>query len=250
MGDDTTGNAVKLENSSIIGRLLDEISWEGNARKYRGGGRGKENVLTAEVFYPLSFLPRTAFLGEVVAHAHGADAARGRVTAEIEDAQISLLHGDVQLAGSTIRVQPDVLLTSPSTYTFVEAKRIRSSRFQADQLAREFVATLQQASDQIPLLLVILGSPPPVAVDKIPGRVQLEDAIVQRLDRVVTGGEPSSGIDELVNRIPETLAWTTWAEIRAVLEVNRDRFSSAPHGLAATVSRLCDAAMTAIDWHS
>jgi hypothetical protein len=250
MGDDLSGAAVELENSSIIGRLLDEISWEGNARKYRGGGRGKENVLTAEVFYPLSFLPRAAFLGEVVGQAHGADIARGRVAAEIEDALISLLHGDIPLADSTIRVQPDVLLTSPSTFTFVEAKRIRSSRFQADQLAREFVATLQRAGDRVPLFLVVLGSPPPVAVDKMPGRVQLGEAVTQRLGRVMPDLEPSSSIHELISRIPETLAWTTWAEIRTVLGANRDRFSGAPHGLAATVTRLCDAAMTAIDWHS
>ena len=38
---------------SAIGRLLDEISWEGNARKYRGGGLGRENVLTVEVFSAL-----------------------------------------------------------------------------------------------------------------------------------------------------------------------------------------------------
>jgi hypothetical protein len=25
---------------SAIGRPIDELSWEGNARKYRGGGRG------------------------------------------------------------------------------------------------------------------------------------------------------------------------------------------------------------------
>lgn len=250
MGDDIAIDAVDLENSSIIGRLLDEISWEGNARKYRGGGRGKENVLTAEVFYPLSFLPRAAFLGEVIAQAHGADAARRRVVAEIEDAQISLLHGDVPLADSTIRVQPDVLLTSPSTYTFIEAKRIRSSRFQTDQLAREFVITLQEAGDRVPLLLVILGSPPPVVVDKIPGRVQLEEAIVQRLDRVVTGPEPSSRVEDLLGALPDTVAWTTWAEIRALLVANRHRFSGAPDGLAATVTRLCDAAITAIDWHS
>ena len=106
MGDDLSGPAVELENSSIVGRLLDEISWEGNAKKYRGGGRGKENRPNSEVFYPLSFLPRAAFLGEVVARAHWADAARSRVIAEIEDALTSLLPGDVQLADSTIRVQP------------------------------------------------------------------------------------------------------------------------------------------------
>lgn len=250
MGDDLTDAAVGLENSSIIGRLLDEISWEGNAKRYRGGGRGMENVLTAEVFYPLSFLPRIAFLGEVIAGAHGADAARGRVIAAIEDALISVLPGDVPLAGSPIRVQPDAVLTSASTYTLVEAKRIRPSRFQTDQLAREFLATLQQAESRTPLLLIILGSPPPVAVAKLPARVQLDEAIVQRLDHVATDGELSSSAGDLISRIPDTRAWTTWAEIRAALMENRDRFSGSPDGLAATVSRLCDASVGAIDWHS
>ena len=187
----------------------EEISWEGNAKKYRDGGRGKENVLTAEVFYPLSFLPRATFLGEVVAGAHGADTARCQVIAEIEDALISLLLGDLQLANSTIRVQPDVLMTSASTFTLIEAKRIRPSRFQTDQLAREFIATLQHAGDLVPLLLVILGSPPPVALDKILARVQLEEAVIERLDNVVAHCEPPPRPEELISRIPDTLAWTT-----------------------------------------
>lgn len=250
MGDDLADGAAEVENSSIVGRLLDEISWEGNARKYRGGGRGSENVLTAEVFYSLDFLPRAAFLGQILASAHGADAARKRVIADIEEVMVSFLPGDVSLANSTIRVQPDVLLTSASTYTLVEAKRIRSSNFQTDQLAREFIATVQQAGERVPLLLVILGSPPPVLVDKIPGRMGLKDAITQRVDKVDAWAVANPRPEDLISRIPETLAWTTWAEIRDVLAANRRRFHSAPDGLGRTVSRLCDAAIGAINWHS
>lgn len=250
MGDHPDG-AAEAEYSSIISRLLDEISWEGNARKYRGSGRGRENVLTAEVLSPLDFLPRATFLGEVVARAQGADAARRRVVAEIEEATVSLLPGDVPLANSTIRVQPDAVLTSASTYTLIEAKRIRPSSFQTDQLAREFIVTVQQAGERVPLLLVILGSPPPVAVDKIIGRVFLEDAITRRLDQVDhwSGGAKLHPAD-LATLIPEVLAWTTWGEIRDVLAANRLTYSSAPEGLGRTVSRLCDAAIAAIDWHS
>ena len=103
---------------------MDEISWEGSAKKYRGGGRGTENMVTAEVFSSLGFLPRAAFLGAVIVGAHGVDAARARVAAEVEEAGVSVLPGDVVLAGSSITVQPDVLLTSGSTYILVEAKRI------------------------------------------------------------------------------------------------------------------------------
>lgn len=63
-------------NTIIIGRLLEEISWEGKrVRHYRRGGRGVENVLTAEVLLHLSFLPRTHFLAEVLLAAHGAEKA-------------------------------------------------------------------------------------------------------------------------------------------------------------------------------
>lgn len=250
MSDDLAGGAVEVEYSSIIGRLLEEISWEGNARKYHDGGRGKENVLTAEVFYPLDFLPRAPFLGRILAGAHGANAVRQRVIAEIENATISFLPGDVQLANSAIRVQPDVLLTSASTYTLVEAKRIGLSRFQTDQLARELIVTVQQAGDRVPLLLVILGSPPPVHVAKIPGLVSLEDAIAQRLDKVDAWLETELRPEDLISRIPEILAWTNWDEIRDVLTANRLVFSSEPESVGRSVSRLCDAAIAAINWHS
>ncbi len=249
MADLVAGGAAELENSSIIGRLLEEISWEGNAKKYHDGGRGKENVLTAEVFYPLDFLPRTAFLGEIIAGAHGADAARRRVIAEVEEVILSVLPGDVPLANSTIRVQPDAVLTSASTYTLVEAKRILPSTFQTDQLARELIATVQQAGARVALLLVILGSPPPVRVAKIPGRVNLEDAIKQRLDKVDAWSGATLRAEDLISRVPETLAWTTWSEIRDALAANRLRFSNAPEGLGSSVARLCDAAITAINWH-
>jgi len=48
--------------NSAIGSLLDEITWEGNARVYRGGGSGRENVLTTEVFWGRGLLPRRQFL--------------------------------------------------------------------------------------------------------------------------------------------------------------------------------------------
>ncbi|MBE9020222.1 hypothetical protein IQ272_29640 [Chroococcidiopsidales cyanobacterium LEGE 13417] len=45
------------KNSSVLGRLLEELSWVGSTiGSYRTGGRGLENVLTAEVFQALDFL--------------------------------------------------------------------------------------------------------------------------------------------------------------------------------------------------
>lgn len=66
-------------NRSALGRLLEELSWVGSSiRGYRSGGRGYENVLTAEVLGALDFMPRSAFLGAVIAAAHGADVTRER----------------------------------------------------------------------------------------------------------------------------------------------------------------------------
>ena len=127
-----------LENSSVIGRLLEEISWEGRSvRAYRDGGRGRENVLTAEVLWPLSCLPRGPFLGEVLRHAHGAEESRLRAAAEVEEAVVTLLPDQIELGPEVIVVQPDAIIVSPGAYVLVEAKRIRRSWFQVHQLPRE-----------------------------------------------------------------------------------------------------------------
>ena len=60
---------------SMVGKLLEEVSWE-HATSYRQGGRGRENVLSAEVMMALDFLPRDRFLGAAIRAAKGADHAR------------------------------------------------------------------------------------------------------------------------------------------------------------------------------
>ena len=75
---------VEGGNVSVIGRLLEEISWEGSrVKQYREGGRGMENVLTAEVLLPLTYLPRAPFLAPVLRSAHGASAAVELAAAEL-----------------------------------------------------------------------------------------------------------------------------------------------------------------------
>ncbi len=131
---------------SVLGRLLEELSWAGKTIKdYRRHGRGFENVLTAEVLAALDFLPRAAFLREVLRAAYGADAARAAVAAEIEAAEVTLLpqefvipaHGAERSGG--IVVQPDGIISSDSCFTLVEAKRIRTTSFQPEQLSREYI---------------------------------------------------------------------------------------------------------------
>ena len=52
---------------TMIGRILSEVSWSGKSVKgYREGGAGYENVLTAEVFQILDFLPRSEFLYKIL----------------------------------------------------------------------------------------------------------------------------------------------------------------------------------------
>lgn len=146
--------------ASAIRRLLDEISWEGNASKYRDGGLGKENVLTAEVLQALDFLPRDAFLGQVLRNSEGATLARDHAAANAENLLFDVLPGDLELPGLGIRAQPDALLSSEYGCVFVEAKRIRTSAFAPEQLARELLLTAHYASGRRPLLLLMLGARP------------------------------------------------------------------------------------------
>jgi len=239
----------QLENSSPVGRLLEEISWEGNARPYREGGRGRENVLTVEAFTPLDYLPRTRFLGQVIRSAHGAEEARRRVAAEIEQAELSLLPGDVFLESTGVHVQPGATILTPTTYVLLEAKRIRPSSFQENQLAREFVAALQEARGRTPLLLLVLGVPPPVRARGFAEPIEISTAISARLTKVAARENLGLTDRELVELIPEVAAWITWSEIRELVVRGRDELQLTTE-CADTSRRLCDATVTAIDWHS
>lgn len=82
------GKEVSLEGvpglaMSMVGKLLEEVSWE-HATSYRQGGRGRGNVLSAEVLMALDFLPRDRFLGAVIRAADGAEPARNVLIKEIE----------------------------------------------------------------------------------------------------------------------------------------------------------------------
>ena len=158
-------------NPSALGRLLRELSWEGRSvRRYRLGGLGHENVLTAEVLQCLDFLPRSWFLGPVVKEAHGATRVLQHLVAEIEDATVSLLPGSFPLIRSEPRhqtqmpVQPDAVIDSPTVHGIVETKRIRNGCFQREQLAREYVLALRKAAEDKPTrmpLLFVSRSPEP-----------------------------------------------------------------------------------------
>ncbi|MDR7086824.1 hypothetical protein J2X11_001663 [Aeromicrobium panaciterrae] len=236
-------------NESVIGRLLEEISWQ-KAAKYRQGGRGIEDVLTAEVFMPLDYLPRDLFLGEVFRRGHGANHARAAIVSEIEDAQFTLLPDEVLVGPKSIKVQPDGCLATPSTLVLIEAKRIRRSSFQTKQLARELVALHQQSDGRTPLLFLVLSAPPPVLVDNL-GRIDLVQAISLTIDEVLA----ETGLIEfdasgLLHDLEDTLAWITWSEIRQLVEDQVANLPDLSPGLAGTIRRLAAAVTGAVDWHT
>lgn len=237
-------------NASAIGRLLEEVSWEGSAvAGYRHGGHGRENVLTAEVLQALDFLPRRQFLGEVMATAHGAKGARSKVCAEIEDLQVTLLPDETRLGRSGIVVQPDVVMESPSTHTLVEAKRILASSFQPEQLAREYLALMQDAVDKTPLLLLILGSPPPVLVRR-QGRLGVPEALLLHLPSVHARSGSRLDLVELEHAVSERVSWITWAEISGLVERQAASMVDLEPSIAGTVRRLSTSLVDAIRWHS
>jgi hypothetical protein len=94
--------------------------------------------------------PRQAFFGAVTAGTHGSEAARLALGQEIEDAVVTFLPPQIVLhprgrsRAQQLIVQPHGVITSPSCSVLVEAKRIRHSSFQPEQLARE--STSSQSS--------------------------------------------------------------------------------------------------------
>lgn len=244
------------DNSSVLGRLLVELSWAGSTiRDYRNGGRGYENVLTAEALQGLDFLPRRAFLGTVIGNARGADDARAQLISEIEDARFTLLPGSQYLIPSgdrpqtKLRVQPDGLIESPSVYVVLEAKRPRSSSFQSEQLAREYMLALRDAGPRTPLLFLMLGSEPPVKVAKH-GRLSIPDAISLYLEPVLNRAEGHSiAIEHAFAKVGEVVCWITWHEIYAIVESQQAALTCGDPSVDASIARLADSVTEAIKRH-
>jgi hypothetical protein len=246
-------DASTIASSSIVGKLLEEISWE-KARDYRAGGQGRENVLTAEVLMGLDFLPRTHFLAAVVRAAHGADTARKRLAAEAEDLQMSFLPGDFSFGSgarkATLVVQPDAIFETPSTYTLVEAKRIRYGSFQPEQLAREYVTLMSRAGSATPILL-LLGAAPPVRV-KGHGQLEIAEAVGQFLGPVLerAGSETLPSEAELMERIPEVFCWISWPELDQCVRESAAKYTAGHASGDASVQRIAAFIHNAVAWHA
>jgi len=243
-------SAASTSIPSIIGRLLQELSWTGELiTRYRGGGRGFENVLSAEVLQALDFLPRQAFFGAVIQAVHGASAtARQLLRDEAEAAEFLVLPGEMYLQAADIpkvQIQPDAIITSPHVHCLVEAKRIRQSSFQPRQLAREFVMAQRLADGRHPLFLLLLSGPPPVRV-RGRGRLAIRDAITAELSGVFSTGADVAQIEPLIE---DTVCWLTWAELADGIEAAKRGFTSGVPTVDTAMQRLSDAILKAVKWH-
>jgi hypothetical protein len=243
------------EAGTILGRLLTEISWEGSpSRSYRHGGRGRENVLTAEVLTALDHLPRSRFLGAVLTAAHGDEDATTQAARDAEAFTVDFLPEVVlNPAGvgkaAQVVVQPDALLSGPGSLVLLEAKRLRASSFQPEQLAREYLTVTALADGRAPLLLLLLGTPPPIRVAGH-GCLSVTDAIGLHLDAVHArlDRHPWS-LARLREQLDRSWAWTTWTQLAEVLHTQNPPGTYADPSVAAAVTRMVTAVEEATHWH-
>ena len=247
---------TKKHDDSILNHLLREMSWEGRKIKaFREGGHGFENVLTAEAFQAIDFLPRTQFFGQILLHAHGGDAGRTKLASEAEDCEIELLPGDIYRQTETesqdqdVSVQPDGLIESTSVFCVLEAKRIKRSQFQADQLSKEYLIVKRECKDRTPLLLLILPKPPPVLVEGH-GRLGIAAAIRLCLDEVYNNSDKQRlTMEELIAGIDDCYAWITWDEMAQVVSEQAKTFEGKSGSLERSIVRLSNSFLDAVKRH-
>lgn len=248
---DRTAKPEPLIAPTLIGRLLMEVSW-GDATQFHNGGRGHENVLTAEVFQSLDFLPRVEFLGAVLNTTQGAAATVQALIREAAHAEITLLPGDIYLSRqSDLRVQPDAIIESASVYCLVETKRMRGGAFQTEQLAREYLAVLQEAERKglAPLLLLVLGEAPPVRLRK-GGRMDIATAISNCLHAVRARCEHTfAELESLNGDVGNVIGFTTWSAVEHAMRSALLEIDPADHMVNQVITRLAENALTALEWH-
>jgi hypothetical protein len=237
-----------------LNRLLTELSWcLADAKQFRDGGIKDENVLTVHVLQALDLLPRGDFLGAVLRAAEGnASQILERAATEAEQADLTVLPNDPFFrAGSGSgahypRVQPDAIIESPTVYAWVEAKRANGGSFQPDQLAREYYCVTKAANGRQPLLLLLIGDPPPLSI-KSHGLLMPEDAVVAGLPELC--GRYSvhpEALDSLTASISERVAWITWEWLVEVLEDRLRSLGPLPPSLLASLRRIVCSATGAV----
>ncbi len=247
---------------SILQQLLVEISYDGaTVSRYKRGGLGMENVLTAEVLQGLDFLPREHFLGGIVQAMNGQkiEVTRTQLLTQIEQASLTFLPGPIRFRpetpqGHQATVNPDGIIETAGVYVFVEAKRLRSSSFQREQLAREFVVVTREADrlGRRPLLLLVLGHAPPVRIARA-GQQAIDHAIRSTLEPVLRKVTSPNTAVELAARIDESVAWITWQTIADIVRAQLSIFRANPAASASiysAVERVANSVISAIMDHA
>jgi hypothetical protein len=160
-----------------------------------------------------------------------------------------MLNPDGRSRAELMIVQPDATIISRSCRTLVEAKRIRRSSFQPQQLAREYLAVTRPADQRVPLLLLVLGAAPPVSIAGR-GRMTIQDAISQQLPDVYSRAGPHPlPLTELFDRIAQVCAWTTWHELSDIVAEQQTRPMAANPSVAASTVRLATSNPNSVDRH-
>ncbi|MGH3623461.1 MAG: hypothetical protein ACRDQ5_16965 [Sciscionella sp.] len=147
-------------------------------------------------------------------------------------------------------MQPDALVSSANCYALIEAKRLKSSVFQPEQLAREYVAVTRDAGPRTPLLLLLLGSPPPVRV-RGHERLDIAEAVALHIESVLDRTEHHGlSLTSLQQQLPETCAWITWHELAHVVADQQARYATDDPSVAGSIRRLATSITRAISWHA
>lgn len=242
---------------SALDRLLETLSWDGTGiRRYRHGGAGQENILTTEVLTALDFLPRDAFVGQVIRSAHGDSSYLGSVAAEAEAAQITVLGEDILLRpssamhGQKMTLQPDAVIEMPGTFVLVEAKRIRKpADFGLDQIAKSLAVAVREAGGKRPLVLIVAGSPPPYRLRTGGPPVSIEDSLAAHLPSIAERSDYPLDSAAILADAHRTVAWTTWDEIDQIARQALATFSAVDPVVLAALGRLVDSISSVIDRH-
>jgi hypothetical protein len=117
-------------------------------------------------------------------------------------------------------------------------------------LAREYLAVTREAGRRTALLLLILGSPPPLPVAGT-GRLSIRDAINRHLPTVYGAvGHHPRPLDELTDRISEVCAWTTWQDLAATVAHQRNGLTITEPSIDASIDRLAAAITRSVERHS
>lgn len=250
----------KPQPASLISHLLWGISWEGRNvnSKYRDGGRGIEEVLTTEVLLGLEFLPRRPFCERL----NGYLSSGRSCTPFLDDQELDALRflsaptgrhalkPDASSHQEAIDVQFDAMAETDHSRIFIEAKRIRSSSFQEEQLARTFIIALRESGDLKPRMLVLLGQPPPVTIQNV-GKRDIREGILARLDAVYDKTEYTDfALSDAKERIDECVAWITWQEVAEIIEAAMNEYDNADPSTYAAIGRIAEFISESIKWHS